>query len=41
MEDKEMITALEIFLAFIVCAAVGTPIVYIFDKWKKEMDESE
>jgi hypothetical protein len=32
---------LQITLAFIVCAVVGTPIVVIFDKWKKEMDESE
>lgn len=32
---------LEAIIGTLVAAAIGTPLVYILDKWKKEMDESK
>lgn len=32
---------LEIFLAFLIVAGVGTPIVYYIDKWHKEMQQED
>lgn len=32
-----MITAIEILIAGLIVLTVGTPLVNMFDKWKKEM----
>lgn len=31
----------EIIIATLIVAAVGYPLVYFFDKWKKEMEQDE
>lgn len=45
-EDKEMTatfitTAIGVVLAMAAVLAVGLPLLSIFEKWKKEMDEDE
>lgn len=32
---------LDILIAFIIVVAIGLPIVTVFNKWKKEMDEAD
>ena len=36
-----MIAIVEIIIAGLIVAVVGTPLVNMFEKWKKEMDEIE
>ena len=32
---------IQIIIAGIIVLAIGTPLVIVFDKWKKEMEEDE
>lgn len=36
-----MSEVLQIIIAGIIVLAIGTPLVIVFDKWKKEMNEDE
>ena len=36
-----MIAIVEIIIAGLIVYAVGLPLVNMFEKWKKEMDENE
>ena len=36
-----MLDLLYILLAGVIVAAIGLPIVTIFDKWKKEMEQTD
>jgi hypothetical protein len=40
-EDKEMIAVIEILIAGLIVYTVGLPLVNMYEKWKKEMDESK
>lgn len=32
---------IQIIIAGIIVTAIGTPLVYVFSKWRKEMEEDE